>query len=223
MPFVRLLKAVPVLAALVSLGACAPPGTAAGSGTPAVSASARGTSAGAAVAGPDASQAPADAALLDRLLPYPADARRWGADRTGVLGLGRFIDNFYVKSSWDNERGLMTQRRFVRAARHGWINADGSQDDVWLVDFATAAGARSMYLGLTGNWKDAARPAAEFADPAVHGEGQTTTTLDSLGNAYAKVAAVSGHTVVYVKVYTAASPERAAAVALMARQYARMG
>lgn len=224
MPIARCLRFLPLVAALVPLGACAPP-TVTATPTPptTASAAAAGPGSGAAVSAAAAGKAmtPAQAALLGRLVPYPADARPWTANRTGVFGLSQFIDEFYVTSVWTSERGLMDRRGFVRAARHGWINADGTQDDVWLIDFSGATGARSMYLGLTGTWKTGGST-TDFADAAVHGQGQSTTALDSLGNASAKVAAVSGHTVVYVKVYTAARPDRAAAASLARAQYDRV-
>jgi hypothetical protein len=162
------------------------------------------------------------AALLAQVLPDPAGTTPWEHNQTGVMDLKAYIDNFYVKDAWTRETGLMKQRGFVRAARHGWINADGSQDDIWLIQFATTAGARSLYLGLTDSW-DSTKTTMDFTDAAVHGKGQYTTALDSLGNTSAKIAALNGKLVVYTKVYTAAKPDKAAAIDLMRRQWSHLG
>ncbi len=230
MSFARRMRSVSAVAALLALAACSPltggGHTAAPSGSPAPSATGGRSGAGSAIdspaSGSGGSGSDRHGGPLSALVPYPAGARPWSADRTGTFALAPFVREFYVKSAWTSEEGLMRRRGFVSSARHAWIGSDGAQDDVWLVDFRTAVGARSMYLGLTSAWKHPASSVTDFSDPAVHGSGQSTTALDSLGNANAKVAAVRGHLVVYVKVYTAAAPDRPAAVALMRRQFDRL-
>ena len=221
MPRSRRLRSVPVLAAaLASLSACGSPPAATHPGAepkaPAASAPANPAPAGTAAGGPGA-------ALLAEVVPYPSDARPWEADRTGLLSLKKFVDNFYAESDWTSQSGLMSQRGFVQAARHGWINSDGSQDDVWLVEFGSGSGAKSMYLSLTNSWKTRSRSATNFTDPAARGEGQYTTALDGQGDASAKVTAVSGHLVVYVKVYTAGRPSKGDVLDLMNRQLSLLG
>jgi hypothetical protein len=213
----RGLRAVAVLAAaLVSLSGCGllksdakPAATA--SGTPV-------TGSPSAVAPASATPAGPGAALLAEVLPVPAGATPW--KQTGVLPLTSFVQSFYVQSVWSRETALAKHRGFVRSARHGWVNADGSQDDVWLIDFRTAAGADAMYKGLTDAWTDGTST-TDFTVAAVHGKGQLTTAPDARGNGSAKIAAVKGHILIYTRAYTAGHANKDAALDLMVRQWAR--
>lgn len=189
----------------------------------ATAAASHGPSSPASPSGPASPNGPASgsgSALLASLVPYPAGARPWVKNKTGVLGLDAFVDNFYVAKERATSRSLTVARGFDTSVRRGWINADGTQAEVWLVRFHSAAGARSMYLSVTANWKKAARPTTTFADTEVHGTGELIPKLDSLGNAPAKVATCTGRVFAYVMTFAPASPDKAVTTSLMRRQYA---
>jgi hypothetical protein len=202
------LTACTVTSGVPMIGVKAPPGVVTSAPTP----SAPGTRA----TGPGA-------ALLARVVPYPTGAQPWVRSKTGVLGLDDFVNNFYIAKARASSRSLTAQRGFTTAVRQGWTNADGTQADVWLVQFATAQGARSMSLSVTANWKNAARPISTFADSAVHGTGELIPTLDDLGNACTKVATATGRVFVYVRLYSPVSPDKPAATTLMRQQYDLLG
>lgn len=170
-----------------------------------------------------AASSTASASLVSKLLPQPAGATEWPSDKTGAMDLDAFVDKFYAAQGRATSRSLTAQRGFSTAARAGWFNADGTQSDVWLVEFDSEAGARSMYLSTTANWKSAAKPATTFPDTAVHGTGELLPQLDSRGDTSAKVAAYQGRLFVYVRVWHLAAPSKDAVVALMKAQYARLG
>jgi hypothetical protein len=161
-------------------------------------------------------------ALLGKMVPYPTGARPWTHSRTGAFGLNDFIDNFYQQAARVEELPLAQRRGFTGAARHGWFTADGSQAEVWLVDFAQTSGAQSMFLGLTDSWKQNTSAGPLYQDPVVHGTGQVNPTLDSLGDATVKEAAVVGRTLAYVIYFSAATPDKASAMALLKQQVAAL-
>jgi hypothetical protein len=205
----RPLAAVPALALLALVAGCGPGGGATVTGQPIKRAQTA-----------TASPQTADDSPLSALVPYPGGASPWVHNKTGQLTLDEFLDNFYASDARKDEKTLMLQRGFRTAVRRGWIGADNTQSDVWIVTFKDAAGARSMYLGLTSGWKDGKDPV--FTDAAVGGTGQTESSLDDLGNADAKVVAPVGDRVMYVRYYTAARPSKGGAEALAAQQYARL-
>ncbi|MBY8882597.1 hypothetical protein [Actinacidiphila acidipaludis] len=163
------------------------------------------------------------ASLLSKLLPEPAGATAWPSDKTGVMDIDGFVDNFYAAQGRAASRSRTLGRGFSTSARAGWVNSDGTQSDIWLVEFDSEEGARSMYLSTTANWKSAAKPATTFPDTAVHGTGELLPQPDSRGNSSAKVAAYDGRLFVYVRVWSPAAPSKGMVVALMKAQYARLG
>lgn len=158
--------------------------------------------------------------LLALLVPYPAGAEPWTKSKTGVLDLDEFVDIFYTSKNRATTRARVVSDGFRTAVRHGWFNADGSQEDVWLVRFASSDGARSEYLSVTDNWKNAAKPTTTFAVPAIHGLGELVPTSDSLGNTSAKAAASRGDLFLYARVFTKQPPEQPAVTHLAQEQYA---
>ncbi|MBF9068337.1 hypothetical protein [Streptacidiphilus fuscans] len=227
----RLLRAVAGLALVGSLTGCGVISVGAGStATPTTSATGN-TTGGASVTSSTTSSTSssssasgtADAqALLGEMVPYPAGARPWAQSKTGAFGLSDFINNFYVPDARAQETPSVQRRGFTGAARHGWFTADGSQDEVWLVDFATDTGAQSMLLELSNSWKEETSSGAGYQDPGVNGMGMTNPTLDAQGNAWAKEAARVGRTLVYVITFAPATPDKAAAEALIKQQVGRV-
>jgi hypothetical protein len=215
-PSPRALPSAVLLATLATLTACT-----ASSGTPLIGVKAPPDARASAPtpAAPGTRATGPGAALLARVVPYPSGAQPWLQSKTGVLSLDDFVNNFYKAKSRASSRSLTAQRGFTTAVRQAWANADGTRAEVWLVQFATAKGARSMFLSITANWKNAAKPISTFTDSAVHGTGELIPTLDSVGDACTKVATATGRVFVYVRLYTPVSPDRSAAGALMLRQY----
>ncbi|MEY9849452.1 hypothetical protein ABH940_006558 [Streptacidiphilus sp. BW17] len=156
------------------------------------------------------------------MVPYPSGARPWTQNKTGAFGLSDFIGSFYLASAQAQETPIVQRRGFTGAARHGWFTADGSQAEVWLVDFSTDSGAQSMYLGLSNSWKEEASSGVSYQDTAVNGMGMSNPTLDSQGNAWVKEAARVGRTLVYVITFAPATPDKAAAEALIKQQVGRI-
>jgi hypothetical protein len=133
-----------------------------------------------------------------------------------------YIQSTYIKSAWTREEALYARRGFVSAVEQGWSNADGSQQYIALVRFATPVGARSALDEQISDWKRSPQPMTMLADPAIGAVGFSNPALDSQGNAHADFYAAVGDTVIRVVEYTAATPDPAAAKVLLQQQYDRL-
>jgi hypothetical protein len=153
------------------------------------------------------------------VLPVPPGATPWTQNTSKPIGLDAFVDSFYIQSSRAWELGRFKTRGFRSAVIEGWINSNGSQQKIAIIQFATANGAVSLFDDLTGSWRDKPKPATLLTDSAVGGEGWVNPTLDSLGNAKVEIAARIGNTVIDVTEFTAGTPDVAAARSLMLKQY----
>lgn len=156
--------------------------------------------------------------MLD-VLAVPPGATPWKANTDAPMSLTSYIQTFYVKSAWNSEMGLYKQRKFKSGVIEGWINADGTQQEIAIARFSNQAGAISLFDGLTNTLKNMPAPAKEITDATDGGVGTVSPTLDNLGNAIAEIAGHVGDYVIDVHEFSAASPDPAAAEALLAKQY----
>ncbi|MES4888892.1 hypothetical protein [Streptomyces sp. NPDC096012] len=152
------------------------------------------------------------------IVPVPAGAHAW-TDRNGALDLDGFAHGLFKAEAVSQEKAVLVRRRFVAAARQGWIANDGSQADIFLVRFAAPTGAESMYKSTAASWRTKSTPHQRtFADPADHATGCVISSLDNLGNASVKLISFRSDLFVYVHYFTAATPDRSGAQKLLRRQ-----
>jgi hypothetical protein len=138
------------------------------------------------------------------------------------MGLDSFVKSAYSKSAWTEEEALDVRRGFVSAVLQGWTNADGSQQDIRLVRFATPGGAISAFDEASSSFKREPKPATVLTVPAIGAVGTNNPTLDTQGNASVEFTAVVGDTMILVVEETAATPDPAASKALLLQQYDRL-
>lgn len=160
---------------------------------------------------------------LGKILPPPSDAKPWVGSPTGVLDLPTFVGQFYTPDSRGQETKLAQQRGFVSAARHGWINADQSQTEIVLIEFRTPQGADSMYRDLIRAWQDGKDGGRAQSAPDVNGTSLVIDKLDSLSNAQVRMTAPHGNILVYVRYFTAATPEPDQTKNIIQQQLAALG
>jgi hypothetical protein len=153
------------------------------------------------------------------VLPVPAGARPWPTNTNALMSLASFIKSSYSKSYWTEEEALDARRGFVSAVEQGWDNADGSQQEITLVRFATPAGATSAFDAVSSAWKREPKPVTMLADPAIGAVGWSSPTLDTVGDAVTEWGVAFGDTMILVVEYTAATPDPAAAKVLLQQQY----
>jgi hypothetical protein len=153
------------------------------------------------------------------VLPVPAGATPWPTNTNALMSRISFVQSSYGKSAWTVEEALYARRGFVSAVGEGWRNADGSQQYIRLVRFASPAGATSALDEVISGWKLHPKPVTMLADPAIGAVGWSSPTLDSLGNAHAEFGVAIGDTMILVVEYTAATPDPADAKVLLQEQY----
>ena len=169
-----------------------------------------------ATATPFATASPRQALL--GVLPVPAGATPWPENTNALLSRNAFVELAYSKSDWTAEEGQEARRGFVAAVQRGWDNADGSQQSIRLVRFATPAGVESAFDQVSSGWK-LQYPDTLLADPGIGAVGWSSPTLDTGGYTVAEWGAVVGDTMILAAEYTAATPDPAAAKVLLLRQY----
>jgi hypothetical protein len=170
-----------------------------------------------ATATPSATASPSKGLL--GVLPVPAGATPWPTNTNALMSLISFVKSSFSKSAWTEAEALYARRGFESAVQQGWTNADGSQQAIRLVRFATPAGATSAFDEVRSGWKRKPQPVTMLADPAIGAVGWSSPTLDSLGNADAEFGVAVGDTMILAVEYTAATPDPAAAKVLLQRQY----
>ncbi|WP_328467957.1 hypothetical protein [Streptomyces sp. NBC_00448] len=134
------------------------------------------------------------------------------------MDVDEFVKHVYQRNYQPSERSFLAKNGFVTSYCRGWMTSDGLESEIWLVRFSTAGEARYEYQSMATNWKRESEPTVTFADPAVDGEGATSTKLDSVKKAETRIGATLGEMFVYVKTYNPGVPDKAAAMALIQQQ-----
>ncbi len=156
------------------------------------------------------------------VLPVPAGATPWRANTNALMSRISYVQSAYIESVWPQEEALYARRGFVSAVEEGWTNADGSQQYIALVRFATPVGATSALDEQISDWKQSPDPMTMLADPATGAVGMSSPALDSQGDAHVNFFFAVGDTVIRVVEYSAATPDPAAAKVLVQEQYDRL-
>jgi Zn-dependent protease with chaperone function len=153
------------------------------------------------------------------ILPLPYGSTPW-SDNTGKpMNLGAFVQAFYVRSAWTDEKRALARWGFVSGAHEGWDHVDGSGESIFIARFSGVNGAMSWFEAHTGYLRRARRPATALTDRADGGVGSADPTLDNQGQAKVQMVARVGDYVIVVQEFTAAKPDPAAAKALLLKQY----
>jgi hypothetical protein len=156
------------------------------------------------------------------VLPVPAGATPWPTNTNTLMSRISYVQAAFIKSAWAEEEALYARRGFVAAVEQGWTNADGSQQYIELVRFATPAGATSALDEQTSDLISP-DPTTILADPAIGGAvGRSSPALDSSGDAHVNFWVAVGDTMIRVVEYTAATPDPTAAKILLQEQYNRL-
>jgi hypothetical protein len=153
------------------------------------------------------------------VLPVPAGATPWPENTNALMNRISFVKSFYPKSDRTREETLNARRGFVSAVDEGWTNADGSGQEIILARFAAPTGATSAFDEVSSWFKQWPKPVTTPTDPAIGAVGYSNPRLDSSGDALVEFVAAVGDTMVFVNEWTAATPDAAAAKALLQQQY----
>jgi hypothetical protein len=153
------------------------------------------------------------------MLPVPEFATPWKTNSSDTLTVGAFVNAFFIPSARYQETQLYTRRRFQSGMIEGWTDNDGSGQSIAIAQFSGATGALSAFDDLSSYYRAQPKPATVFTDSAVGGLGMASPTLDSQGYTITQVTAHIGSYLVTVHEFAAASPNEAAAKALILKQY----
>lgn len=153
------------------------------------------------------------------VLPMPSGARPWDSNGTGPMSIKAFVRSFYKTTAWSDEEGLFAQRKYVTGINRGWINSDGTQQSIAIMRFANTTGAQSQLDGLVHTLYDnLPKGGTRVSDPSDGAAGTVDPQLDSLGNTRVELAVRIGTEVIDVHQFNAATPDPAAAKALLLKQ-----
>ena len=212
-----------IVGASVAGCAASPATPAGGAATPVSSASAQPSaskSAASAVSTPsrNAASSGADTAGPLGVLPLPRQSTPWTDNSPTPMGLGAFIDRFYVSSARADEKRLFVRRGFKSGIIEGWFNADQTQQRIAIARFSSVTGASSAFDDLTNSLREKKAPWKALTDSADGAVGTVDPQLDPAGNAFVDIAARVGDDVIDVHEFSAATPDPVAAKALLAQQ-----
>ena len=217
------MKHAPVLGYLMAaalLAGCSAGHPAATTSHPATTSSGSAATATAASVSPSAAASPGQGLL--GVLPVPAGSTPWSSNTNAPLSLTAFVEAAYSKKNWTAEEGEEARRGFVAAVQQGWDNADGSRQAIRLVRFTSPTGAVSAFDEVRSGW-ERQYPDSLLTDSAIGAVGWSSPTLDASGNAVAEWGVAVGDSMILAVEYTAATPDFAAAKALLLlRQYDRL-
>ncbi len=140
-------------------------------------------------------------------------------DNGRPLSRDAFIQGMYDKSSWIYEENLIARSGFVSGAIEVWDAADGSREWIAIARFSSAEDARSWFDNHVGDLRPSLKSATAVTDPSDDGMGWIDPTINSEGYAAVKMETCIGSDVIAVTEYTLATPDPAAAKALLLKQY----
>ena len=152
------------------------------------------------------------------MLSIPLGATPWTENTGAPMSLDSDTDQFWNPSAQSAEKSQYAQWGFASGGIEGWISLDGSQQKISIARFATANGAISAFDDLRSALTGKPKPWTAVNDSADGAVGAVNPQLDSLGNALVDITARVGDYLVDVHEYTAATPDPAAARALLREQ-----
>ena len=164
---------------------------------------------------------PAAAALLARLLPVPHGDTLAGPLAQGALSLRGYLNALYPGNAIEQQR--LTTRCFQTAVHREWQTPSGTIISEWLIQFGTAADARSYTLST--EQADAADPANtdKFTIAGVpDGMGLARPALDKYGNTFTRVLGDAGNVSMIIHIYIPARTNNAAAARVLQDQNDRL-
>jgi len=168
-------------------------------------------------------------ALFAKIIPVPPGATPNPNQPIGPLDLTGFIDAFWAPDARADATIFYRKAGFQVAALQGWMNSDGSQGEVFLVQFSANSGANKARDDLLVGWRDSKSSPGVPSDrqfPTASGNVTATellvTKLDSGGDANVRLVAAYNNIMIYVRLWTAKVPDPQTAEDMLTRQLARL-
>lgn len=164
---------------------------------------------------------PAGTALLARALPRPPGATHVSSLKQGVLSLRDYLSELYPGNAAEQQR--LTFRCFQTAVHTTWQSPDGTVTSIWLIEFGTAADARSYTLSTEAADRSDPANSDVFQVPGVgDGLGLGRPRLDQYGNTLTRLLGDAGNVSVIIHIFRPAATANPAAIKVLQAQNARL-
>lgn len=165
--------------------------------------------------------------LKSELVTAPAGSKPYDRGTLapgGILTLGQYVDGEYEAKDQATERGIMGSRGLKYAVQTNWSAQDGTQADVFLLQFNGSGGAQDYVSAASEAKSEDEKPAEPLsAVPGVpDGEAWTSGVIDDLGFINSTVWFSVGNVAVAVHYYTPATADPVGLDQLAQAQYARL-
>jgi hypothetical protein len=161
------------------------------------------------------------AALMARLMPMPSGGSPVTVLKQGQLSLDDYVHQLYATGSDEQQR--LTALCFQAAVHRTWLMPSGTEVSIWLIQFGSAADARSYALGTEQADIAAAGNTVKFTVPGVaDGIGIANPNLDKYGETLTHLLGDRGDVAILIHLYIPAGLNNATAVQVLQDQNARL-
>ena len=167
------------------------------------------------------------AQLKSELLTAPVGSSpytRGTLSPNGILDMSQFVDGNFIKADQSRERDDITGDDYKYAAETNWVAKDGTQADVFLVQFADSAGAQDYVSSTSEGTSTEQEPNEPLSSvPGVSGsEAWVAGAIDDKGDINQISWTQVGNVVVEVHFFSPARADAAEFDEIVHAQYARV-
>ena len=176
---------------------------------------------------PDAAEDAPSAQLKSELLTAPVGSKPYAGGTLapgGVLNASQFVDGNFIKADRSNETDDITGEDFKCAVETNWSAQDGTQADVFLLQFADSDGAQGYVSDVSESTSEQEEPSEPLTSvPGVPGsEAWAAGTINTNGDISQISWTAHGNIVVEVHYYSPGTADAAGFDLLVRDQYARV-
>jgi hypothetical protein len=142
----------------------------------------------------------------------------------GILNADQFVDAEFITADRASEKESLGEERFLDAVETNWHAPDGTQADVFVLQFGDAAGAEDYVSGVaegTSSEREPTEPLAALAGVS-GGESWTSGAVDTVGNIEQIAWFAVGNIAVDLHYYTPATPDPTGLARLAQAQRGRL-
>jgi hypothetical protein len=148
-------------------------------------------------------------------------ARQIRVLKQGVLSLRSYLNELYPGNPTEQLR--LTARCFQTAVHRTWQMPGGSTTSVWLIQFGTAADARSYTLATEqGDAADSPNTDKFTVAGVADGMGLARSKLDKYGNTLTDLLGDAGNTSMIIHIFIPARTDNMASAHVLQHQNARL-
>ncbi|MCP2313969.1 hypothetical protein [Kitasatospora paracochleata] len=165
--------------------------------------------------------------LKSELVTGPAGSKpfsRGTLSPDGVLTVNQFVDGVFNPEDQSNEKTRVAGDGFNYAVQANWSAPDGTQADVFLIQFSGSAGAQDFVADVSEGTSRKGKPQEPLSslDGIPEGEAWTAGAVDGNGDISQIAWFAVGNIVADLHYYTPGAPNASGLAQLAQAQYARL-